>query len=160
MSITEEPLPSDVRASIPGAAKEGAALVGVSLDDEPIRIIEAINEFVAKPKKGSWFKRIDNWNDRAMPLGALWGTQMVRRFGWDWTFVVDREEDFKAIAVFHRNRSVGIYPFDYVFGCLESDVYPTILLAYNMLEAGSIPTGDARAYVNLMDGVRHIVTPR
>ena len=45
-----------------------------------------------------------------------------------------------------------VYPFHYVFGCFENNVYPTILLAFNMLTAGSIPPLEAGGYVNLMDG--------
>lgn len=160
MVTGEIPLPDEVRSHIPGAVQEGAALVGVTTADPPSRIVEAINEFIAKPPKKSWFKKVDNWNERAMPLGALWGIQMIRQFQWEWTMVEDDEEESKVIAVFDKRRSLGIYPFQYVFGCLESGEYPTILLAFNMLLDGSIPTRPERGYENLMDGVQHIVPPR
>ncbi len=161
MNMTELPFDESIAKHLPGAAREGAQLVGVSIDEPPIRIVEAINAFIAAPPKKSWFKRIDNWNDRAMPLGSLWAAQMQRQFGWQWVSVIQHDhDDFHALAMFDEQRSIGIYPFHYVFGCLENQIYPTILLAFNMLLAGEIPRFERGAYVNLMDGVQHIVPPR
>lgn len=150
-------LSPDMQQRLPGAAREGAALVGVSVIDDPVRIVTAVNTFVANPPKARFFKKVDNWNDRALPLGALWGEQLVRAFGWQWMLV--HIEDDTEIGVFSAERGVGVYPFDYVFGCLESGEYPTILLAFNMLAEGSLPAFQDRSYVNLMDGVQHIVPP-
>lgn len=155
--MVEHPLPQEVANLLPGAAAEGAALVGVQMDVSPNQLIAAIDRFVATPQKKSMFKRVDNWNERAMPLGALWGIQLQRRFDWEWVML--EFDDDSAIAVFDRERTVGVYPFHYVFGCIENGVYPTIELAFNMLEAGQIPQFQPREYVNLMDGVRHIVPP-
>ncbi len=161
MKVTELPLADSIRAHIPGAAKEGAAMIGVAITDSPLSIVEAINGFVAEPPKRRWFKKVDNWNDRALPLGALWATQMERQFGWEWVNMIQHDHnDFKVTGVFDKERRLGIYPFHYVFGCVENGVYPTILLAFNMLVADDIPHFEPLAYVNLMDGVRHIVPPR
>jgi hypothetical protein len=160
MHVTEVPMEEIYTKHIPGAAKEGAGMLGVSVEAEPIRIVEAINEFIAKPPKKKWFQRIDNWNDRAMPLGCLWATQMQRQFEWQWVNMIQHDHnDFKVVAMFDTERTVGIYPFHYVFGCFDNKVYPTILLAFNMLIAGKIPAFETRSYVNLMDGVQHIVPP-
>jgi hypothetical protein len=160
MSVTEETIAEDVQTMLPGAAQEGAALIGVPVEASPSAIIRSINEFIANPPKGSWFKKVDNWNERALPLGALWGVQMIRRFDWQWAMIVDHENDGdKVIGVFDARRSMGVHPFEYVFGCLEEGAYPTIELAYNMLEAGQIPVFEDRAYTNLMDGVHHVVPP-
>ncbi len=160
MNITEAPIEPNIAELLPGAAKEGADLVGVSVDDQPAEIIQAINDFLAKPPKKRWFRKVDNWNDRAMPLGALWGMQMVRHFDWEWVGVIQHDfDDLKAIGVFDKKRSLGVYPFHFVYGCVQNGAYPTILLAFNMLSAGEIPAFDERAYQNLMDGVQHIVPP-
>jgi hypothetical protein len=162
MKLTEKPIDADIAKCLPGAAREGAELVGVTLEDFPARIVEAIDVFVATPQKKRWFRKVDHWNERAMPLGALWGTQLVRQFGWEWIHVVQHAEGddaFEAIGVFDRRRSVGVYPFHYVFGCVENRVRPTILLAYNLWQEGGIPEQAARSYQNLMEGVRHIVPP-
>jgi hypothetical protein len=114
MNVTEFPVEESITAHLPGAAKEGAELVGVSIDDTPIRIVEALNTFIAAPPKKRWLQRIDNWNDRAMPLGSLWATQMQRQFGWEWINIIQHDhDDFKVLAVFDPQRSIGIYPFHY-----------------------------------------------
>jgi hypothetical protein len=160
MRISEQPLDPEIASNLIGAAAEGAALVGVKPDAEPLKIVEAINAFVAKPPK-SWFKKVDNWTDRALPLGSLWGAQMVRQFGWEWASITQHDQgDAKAMCVFDQRRSLAIYPFEFIFGCLESKSYPTILLAFNMLVAGKVPELDAAGYMNLMDGVRHVVPPK
>ena len=158
MKITEEPLAERTASSIVGAADEGAELLGISADEAPLKIVESLNAYIAKPPRKR--KKVDNWTDRALPLGALWGQQMVREFGWEWAYAIHHDHDgAKFAGVFNKNRSLAIYPFEFVYGCLENQVYPTILLAFNMLVAGKIPECEAGSYTNQMDGVHHIVPP-
>ena len=166
MSTTELPLDQSLRAKFPLAAVEGAELIGVSVEDESQSIIEAVNRFLEPPgKKGSFGRPksdpgIDNWNDRALPVGALWGHTIVRHFAWQWAQLVQQgQDDTKAIAIVNEDRSLAIFLFHYCFDCLENHAYPTILLAFNMLEAEKIPKQPAGGFVNLMNGVRHIFPP-
>ena len=160
VNVTELPIEESTSTNLPGAAMHGAELVGVSFDDSPIKIVEAINSFIASPPKRRWFQRVDNWA-RAVPIGAVWGMQMQRQFGWEWINMIQHDhDDLNVVAMFDMERTVGIYPFHYVYGCFENKVYPTVLLAFNMLVAGKIPKFDRRSYENLMDGVQHIVPPR
>jgi hypothetical protein len=159
MHVTEEAIADRMLANIEGAAGEGAELVGVELDATPLEIITALNKFVSKPPRRR-SKQVDNWTDRALPLGSLWGCQLAREFGWEWSSVIFHEHgDSKAIGVFAQDRSLAVYPWHFIFGCLENKATVTILLAFNMLAAGKIPAQPAKAYVNLMDGVHHIVPP-
>ncbi len=160
MSFSERPLTFEIESAIPGAAKEGAQLLGVSMEVMPSQIINAIDAFVLDPPKAGFLKKVDNWNERAMPLGALWGIQMLRRFSWEWTMIVQHEHDDSiAIAVTDKSRSMVIYPFHYVFGCLENKIVPTIALSFNMIEANSLPEFEPNSYENLMDGIQHVVPP-
>jgi len=156
--LRDTALVPEILQHLPGAAREGTTLVGVSISDEPLKIVTAIDEFVAHPPRPGFLKRVDNWNERAMPLGALWGEQLVRRLGWQWMMVIDDDEE-ASIGVFDVRRSMGIYPFDYVFECIESRGQPAILLAFNMLAAGTMPSFPDRSYEDIMDGVQHIVPP-
>lgn len=160
MSTSESPVPKSVAGNLSGAAEEGAELVGVTVDAEPHDIVAAIDRFLSKPTKAGWFKKVDNWTDRALPLGSLWGSAMSREFGWQWANLIQHDHnDFKVIALVNGDRSLAIFPFHYCFGCLENNVTPTVLLAFNMLKAGTIPKQSAKSYTNLMDGVHHIVPP-
>jgi len=130
------------------------------LDTLPETIIDAINRFLTKPKKGGWLFKVDNWADRALPIGSLWGSAMVREFGWQWAILGQNgHDDSKAMALVNDDRSLAVFPFDYCFGCLENNVTPTVLLAFNMLKADKIPKQEAGSYTNLLDGVQHIVPP-
>ncbi len=155
--MKEMGLPGDVYALLPGAALDGAAIVGCGIDESPARIINAINDFVARPTKKSMFRRVDNWNDRAMPLGALWGTQLVRQFGWQW-IMLDDDGD-RSIGVFDAIRSQGIFPFEVVFHCILHHEVPTMELAFNMISDGTLPKFEPQSFTNIMDGIRHIVPP-
>lgn len=157
MSITEREIEPHIREGIEGSAEEGAELVRVAGDDGPGKVVEAIHAFVSRPPGG---EGVDNWTDRALPLGSLWGRQMVRQFGWEWAGVVFHDRgDSKAVGVFSKDRSLAIYPWHFVYGCLENGVPSTILLAFNMLLAGAVPAQEPGAYVNVMDHVRHVVPP-
>jgi len=149
MSTTEEPVAESIARGIPGAAVEGAEIVGVDPSEGAKTKIEAINSFLT-PKKSGWFGRntdtiIDNWTERSLPIGCLWGEIMVQHFGWSWANLIQHDhDDFKAISVVNDDRSLAIFPWHYCFGCLENDVHPTVLLAFNMLEAGKIPQQEPR----------------
>jgi hypothetical protein len=159
MNITEQAVEPHILSNMSGAAQQGAALVGVSVEDSPLKIVTAINAFVSNPPKTSP-GRVDNWGDRALPIGTLWGEQMVREFGWEWSAVTFHDHnDSKAVGVFSPDRSLAIYPWHFVFGCLENKATVTILLAFNMLAAGKIPPQDPAGYLNVMDSVHHIVPP-
>jgi hypothetical protein len=61
--------------------------------------------------------------------------------------------------VFSSDRSLGIYPWYFILGCIENGAPATILLAWNMLKEGAIPEIESNSYTNLMDGVHHIIPP-
>ncbi|MGV8839796.1 MAG: hypothetical protein ACWA6X_05775 [Bauldia sp.] len=160
MTITEQGISREILADIPGAAAEGAAIAGVRSDASALDIVTAVDSFVFEAQTKPPATR-DDWTDRALPLGSLWGQQLVRQFGWEWSMVTLDHPAKKVMAgVFSPNRSLAIYPFDFVFRCLRDGVPVTILLAFNMLVGGSIPALAPRGFENLMEGVHHIVPRR
>lgn len=159
MRVTEEPIDPELLDTLAQAAGEGAELARIGVDADPAVIVAAINDFV-RHEQDEPVEGIDNWDDRALPLGCLWGLQVVRRFGWEWANVTLHEHgDVKALGVFSPDRSLAIYPFYFLFGCLENKVTVTILLAFNMLVEGKLPPLPPNGYENVMEGVHHIVPP-
>jgi hypothetical protein len=64
--------------------------------------------------------------------------------------------DAEAVGVFSRDRSLAIYPFHFVFSCLEERAPVTILLAFQILSEGTrVPKLPAGGYENVMDNVHH-----
>ena len=94
--------------------------------------------------------------DTALGLGAVWGDQLVKEFGWEWTVVIDGGQELYAVAP--RDRSLVIYPGNYIKACLDDPTMDcTVALAFNMLVAGKISGIPPRSYEDVMSGVMHIV---
>ena len=67
MNITEDNVDDSIADNLEGAAKEGADLIGVSIDRPTLEIVTAINSFVSSPpRKKLLSKKVDNWEDRAL----------------------------------------------------------------------------------------------
>jgi len=63
-----------------------------------------------------------------------------------------------AFGVLSTDRSLAIYPLEFMLGCLrDPDVDVTVMLSFNMLQAGSIPKMKEKTYTNVMEGVHRIV---
>lgn len=157
MIIIEESIERETLAHIENAAGKGAKLVGISIDAPPLEIVEAIDQFVDSLPKKRWGK-VDSWTDLALPLGSLWGYQIVRAFEWEWSSVTFHDHgESRALGVFAEDRSLAVYPWHFLFGCLEYGAPVTILLAFQMLAVGEIAPQEPNAYVNLMEEVHEIV---
>jgi len=95
----------------------------------------------------------------ALALGALWGEQLIGRFGWSWTCAQSDGSDYYCVA--SPDRSIAVYPTYYVKGCLDNpSVDCTIVLAFNMLSAGSVPQLPEGGLQNLMAGIQRVVPRR
>ncbi len=56
------------------------------------------------------------------------------------------------------DRALAVYPIHFLIGCLQNPgVDATVMLSYNMLDAGQIPDPPPGTYFNLMDGVHRLI---
>jgi hypothetical protein len=157
--FSEQPVKAETMRLIKKCAADVERLIGIDSRNADARtVVEAINTYASKWQKG---ERPTDLEDSQYTLGALWGEQLVATFGWEWTSVTFHEHgDSEAIGVVSPNRSLAVYPFHFLLGCLQDSGVPvTILLAFNMVAEGKIPQMPAHGYQNLMDGVHHIVPP-
>jgi len=159
MDISEETLDTETMDSILGCADEACELLHVdSVADDPSEIVSKIDQHVFVLQKGNG-PIVSEDDDPALLLGSLWAQQMVRQFGWQWAGVTFHDhEDSKAVGVFSPDRSLAIYPFHFIWGCLENEAPVTIELSFNILkDASRVPSLPAKGYENVMDNVHHIV---
>lgn len=158
--ITESPPDEERLRLLASVAEDAADYLGVSLDeDSPEAIIRAVHECVREIQEGGG-PEFDEGERVDLLLGCLWGSQLVRALGWEWVNVVFHDHgDSEAVGVASPNREFAIYPFHFVQGCLENNATVKILLAYNMLSAGAMPTLPPRSYENVMDAVHYIIPP-
>ena len=95
----------------------------------------------------------------ALGIGLVFGDQLVRRFGWEWTCIVRDGKDYYAVVTL--DRSLVDYPVEFIKACLDdADADCTAMLAFNMLAGGRIKGLPAYGYENLMLGVHRIVPKR
>lgn len=157
---TDNPFPASMTEACTAEVAVGTRVLGLTPDDEPATIVSAIDAFVF------------NWQcgERPPPsvldpekvpvmLGAVWGQQFVREFGWEWAIVEFHEHDgMTAPAVLSPDRSLAVYPIHFIMGCLQdSTVDTTILVAFKMLAARRIGDTTPGSYFNLMEGVHRII---
>lgn len=148
----------ELRDNIDGGAADAAGLLGLSTTTAAEEIVRSIDEFIFAWQKGER-PPVDPHQELSFTLGSLWGSQLVRELGWQWGAVTFNDTaDANAVGVFSPDRSLAIYPFHFVFGCMEDECPVTILLAFNLLVDGSkIPALPKNGYENVMDNVHHVV---
>jgi hypothetical protein len=162
MYMTERTLTSQELQEFREFADAARRLLSLDATAGPKESVEAIEGYILDwhQPKGNFFTRLFNRKpdviQAALALGAIWGEQLVREFGWDWTCHQAGGQDLYCVA--SKNRSTAVFPTYFVKACLDdASVDCTIVLAFNMLKAGSLPELPAGAFLNLMDGVHRIV---
>lgn len=157
-NISEESLDAELLANIEQSAGEAAGLLGLGANASALERVRAVDEFVDAWQKGERPQTVED-EDLSMTLGSLWGQQLSSELGWQWAAVTFHDfEDSKAVGLFSPDRALAIYPFHFVYSCIENSAPVTILLAYNLLVDGSkIPALPKNGYENVMDNVHHVV---
>lgn len=154
------PARSRDKLNIKGCVDDGLKILKLTSKADPKAVVEVIDAFVYAWQKGKRPPRMAlDPEDAPFVLGSLWGEQLVKRFGWQWGMITFRDyANSVAPGVLSPDRALAVYPIHFLMGCLQDpDVDATILLSWNMLEAGSVSGHKPKEYLNLMDGVRRIV---
>jgi len=162
MNITEEPIPDEILGNIRGCANGAVKVLGDKFANaDPATIVEALDEFAYRWQKGDRPPAtvVEDGEEARLIFGSLWGEQLVKEFGWQWAKVIFHDYgDSVAFGVFSPDRSMAIYPLEFMLGALrDSTVDVTVMLAFNMLKAGKVPMMKKKSYTNVMDGVHRIV---
>lgn len=160
-NVTEY-LPNEERMQIMNDLSQKAAeYFGLSLEnDTPQHIMSIVHDGVIKLKKEEALP-FTGEEDADLLLGSLWGSQLIRAFGWQWVDVIFHDhQDSAAMGVMSPDRSKAVYPFHFIFGCVENKATVTILLAFNMLtERMADFNYEPKSYTNVMDYVRYAIPP-
>lgn len=160
---TERPLTSQEKSEFRACAETGLKLLKLAgRPSTAAAAALAVEKYVvgwhtqSSGFLGTLFNRRPAIVDASLALGTVWGDQVVSKFSWQWTCVRDAGMDYYCVA--SPNRSLVAYPTYFVKECLEDpQVDCKLMLAFNMLRAGSIPEQPANGYANLLDGVHRIV---
>ncbi len=157
---TDRPVDPEILKLILSCANDAAQLLDVDLSKyAPLEVVERVDQCVYDLQKGV-LPRLGNEDDQPhYLLGSLWGEQMVKELGWSWEQAVFHDDgEATVVGVFSPDRSLVIYPFEFIQACLEYNVPVTILLAFNMLTSpNAVPDLPEGGYENVMENVHHIV---
>ena len=171
MAITERKLtPQEQKEITDQAARAMGVLSLADPQAQPQVILQAVEDYVERwqneRRSPSPLKKLFSRGPAPNPvatslgLGYLWGSQLVRRFGWEWT-VLHKPDQGEAYSVVTKDRSLAVHPTHFLKACLDDPRADcTLMLAYNMLEAGKMTGMPANGYENVMWGVRRIVPKR
>ncbi len=159
MTVNDESLSKEMTSSIKACADDALGVLDIESDEaSPQQLVEAVDELVYRCQKNRARDIDDTW-EFSVALGSLWGECLVKALGWEWTEVTFREEDdSKAVGVVSPDRALAIYPFYFIYGCLENNAPVTIMLSFNMLvDRSRIPSLPPNGFENVMEHVHHIV---
>ena len=153
----EQPLAEEVRREIEmlaGAARELLDLPASGGD--PRTIVGTIDAAI---RSQGWLEKTGlEADEAAIALGALWGEQLTRAFGWSWVTLTETEPDVEEDADEADDEHVGVVPADrrylvfptyFIRGLLEPDADVTALLTFNLIAAGNLPPAESGEYIEL-----------
>jgi hypothetical protein len=160
MHFSEESIPANLLGNIQGCAIDALQVLGASYTAAtPATLVEAIDDFAYRWQQGDRPPRkvVKDTEQARLIFGSLWGEQLVKQFGWQWTKVIFPDGGF-AFGVAAPDRSLVVYPLDFMLACMEDPgVDVTVALSFNMLLGGAVPAIQPHSYTNLMEGVHRIV---
>jgi hypothetical protein len=160
--ISEIPIESSLKDEFADYSAAGLRLLKVRPSDDPAAIVAAIDTFVDKHQAksrsflGKLIGRGKNNTEPALALGIVWGNQLVRELGWEWTSLLKDGHQYYVIA--SPDRSLAIYATYFVKECLDFHTADcTVMLSFNMLRESTFPNQLAGSYTNVMLAVRRII---
>jgi len=157
VAITDQILKADILDLIHGSAIDAQSIFSVGDNATPPEIVKMIDDVVHNIQRGL-APELPPDEDAGYLLGSLWGQQLVRAFDWEWAAISIDQTQPTTVGIVSRDRSLVIYPFDFVTQCILQKCPVTIALAFDMLSVNDeIPEFPPGSYENLMEGVHHVV---
>lgn len=156
MRITESPLDEEMLATIQTSAQLAFESLDVDLAASPADVVASLDAWICSWQSGQPPIAMEH-EEACLWFGSLWGTQLTHCLQWQWANVTFHDfGDASAAGVFPPDRSLAIYPFHFIHGCIENRAPVTIKLAFDVLVDGRrVPDLPAGGYENVMDHVHH-----
>jgi hypothetical protein len=155
MNISERPLDDEMIETIEESLSIATQLLDIDGEHTPpLEVVTRLDRYVCTLQSDPDSDSL-NFEELSLQLGSLWGRQLERALQWQWASVVfDQREEAQAVGVFSQDRRLAIYPFHFIFACLDQKTPVTILLAFTVLhDPKRIPALPDGAYENVMDNV-------
>ncbi|MDM0113113.1 DUF3806 domain-containing protein [Variovorax sp. J22R133] len=161
MPTSERSLTPKEQSRLSSYARIGLQMIGEFEDTRPSAVVAAIDGCVdmLQRKQRGWLARLlnlkSNNTETARALGVTWGDQVVREFGWEWVVVLLDGKRFFAVTP--PDRSLAIYPTEFILECLDAPQADcTVSLSFDMLRSGSIPMQTPLSYTSVMPAIHRL----
>jgi hypothetical protein len=121
MNITDEPVSDELMGNIRACADNALRVLGDLGKADPATIVNAIDEFAYQWQKGNRpsTEVVEDGEEARLIPGSLRREQLAKQFGWRWAKVsFHDEDDASTIGVLSPDRSLVIYPLDYMQAAL------------------------------------------
>ena len=163
MGVTSEiAIEPSLKAEFAAYSVAGHKLMQVRPSEAPAAIVAAVDAFVDKHQANSrtFFGKLlgsrKNNTETALALGIVWGDQLVRELGWEWTSVMKDASLYYVIS--SPDRSLVVYATYFIKECLDFHTADcTAMLAFNMLREGAFSKQQAGSYTSVMPAVFRLV---
>jgi hypothetical protein len=146
--------------NIRGCAEDALTVLEDRLESQEAEdIVRVVDDATYRWQKGERppADEIEDAEQARLLFGCAWGEQVVKALGWEWVKLFWEENTF-YLAVVPPDRSLVIYPTDFMLACLQNPgIDVTVMLSYNMLLAGRLPKQSPGSYTDVMQGVHRIV---
>jgi len=158
MSISERELTRQEMAEIKEDNRYGFKLLEMKNRDATSRMIVqqidmVVGEFQNDCRKGTRNSEGAESVELAFGLGAVWGNQLVKTFGWSWVCL--QASGIENLGVVSPERSLFIAPAPCIKHCLDNpEVKSNILFVFDLLEAGKLDGLTPEGYANVMGSVQ------
>ena len=154
------------RSTLAGHVERGLVRLRLDATAPPGDIVRAVDALIEaeqvereKALKGLYLLLFKSPTALIAEAAAVWGEQVVRELSWTWQKVVRKDTPVRAIVAPQRTHVV--FPDHYVSRMVEPPYDDnTLMLTFNLLEAGNLPAAAPGAMEDITGSARHIVPKR
>lgn len=133
MAWTEFPLTPDETQEMAELIAEGLETLHAEAAAAPLAIVEAIGAHVDGQRSAAAQADEDGYALFILTMGYLWGEQVCRAYGWEWSRVGEEREDAGHVIV-SPDRAYMVSTLHFIKQFVdELDRPTTIILLFNML---------------------------
>jgi len=161
VKIAKTKCSEEIIGSLSNCADDGLKILNIHKSAGPKQIIAAINDFIINwQKNGNHDFKSRVYDEYLASLASLWGNQLNKALDWKWGHAKFDGQEKGKLGVFSPDNSLVIYPLDYTSKVmLNANIPPTVLLAFNLIQAQDFSSVPPDTFHDVMASVRHIVPP-
>src|SRR6267142_1099535 len=150
---SERPLSDKEREEIAVAFEFAVRDLNVDVNEAPSVLQQKIDDYLVEYDETREVQDPNLVSHTAIALGAFWGNQICREFGWEW--IVAKHGSWEGIGITDQARRFLALPLQYFESLIlvapEKANLPSLQL-YNAIKGGNMPAATPNQYVLVAHG--------